>query len=473
MTSKQRVIDRACCIALLVSLSAAICHGDEPTESSPLPWKPPKRSDIPDGLPEELQSLLADTFSEDGLCRKNAATEIRRFAPHYPEVVPFLVPLLAGNGIACWEEAAWTIEAFGSKAVPALLEASTADAGGYRVSALTILGKIGDRQSVPTLMKALHDDQPMVVEAAVESLGKMQTVEATNELTDRLRGDNVKVARAAALALGEIGNSSVIEALTHTASDRNRHEDVRIAAIAALGDLGNAKAFSTLKTLVMTNRRHLREAALAALGKIGEPAAFDVISKYAWVQDENLRETAVYALGQLGDKRCVALLLDMLKREWPDPFFRERIVVALAKTGQKAAIARVIQEFERNSKWLDIRLSYLDALALSPKPQAYLRAVEVLQEDEPSFRYECARVLAEGVDHRTKDVLGYHAERYAVPALRDTRVVPPLIAVAKDPTEHAPTRKYARIALKKTGDPRALAFLKSTDTEKPGDQPEN
>ncbi len=473
MTSKQRVIARPCCIALLVLLSAAICHGDEPTKSPELPWKPPKRSDIPGDLPAELQSLLADTFSENEPCRKNAADQIRQFAPRYPEVVPFLVPLLGRGSILYEREVSRTIEAFGGKAVPTLLEISTTEDRDHRLSAIWLLGRIGDRRSVPVLMKALHDDQSRVVGSAIRALGRMRVVEATDELTRKLQGGNDEIADDAAIALGRIGDPAVIEALMETASNESRHEDVRVAAIVALGDLGNAKAFSTLKTLVITNKRHLREAALAALGKIGDPAAFDMISKYAWAEDENLREAAVDSLGHLGDQRCVALLFDMLKREWPDAYFRERIVVALAKTGQKAAIARVIQEFECSSNWPNIRQAYLDALALSPKPQAYLRAVEALRDDDPRFRYESARVLVEGVDLRTKGVLGDYAERQDVPALRDARVVPPLIAVAKDPTEISYIREYARIALKKTGDPRALAFLKSTDTEKPGDQPEN
>ena len=174
---------------------------------------------------------------------------------------------------------------------------------------------------------------------------------------------------------------------------------------------------------IKTRKTRIRICVVRPLRPSGEPGirAFDVLRPALRGGEWHERVAAIWGLAGLGDARSIALLKAILKDERPTqvwlknapgqvdvPRVRPEAASALVSTGDDGAIDAVYEEYkvspeivdaeiDRGNKdsWKDLhfRTAAVDALAMSPKPYAYLKIIDILGGTDIQMRYEATRVL--------------------------------------------------------------------------------
>lgn len=139
--------------------------------------------------------------------------------------------------------------------IPLRLRISDPD---YRVrrEIISALEKIGGEESVDTLMMMVHDDDREIREAAVITIGLIGTPEDAPLLISLVK-KSPKVAIRAITALGKVGGDEALVFLKELMEDGKRFEevaageisrdDLRIALIKALGNLGDTKGIKSIQ----------------------------------------------------------------------------------------------------------------------------------------------------------------------------------------------------------------------------------
>ena len=170
-----------------------------------------------------------------------------------------------------------------------------------RMAAATVLGRLGDADSVAPLLEALDDPEPRVRERVVRALGRIGTPQATGPVADRLDDETPAVRRAAAVALGTLGGD-VAEPLVGALDDDS--ETVRRAAVDALGDAGGATAVEPLVEALDDESESVRRAAVVAV--------VDLLSNAPADHSHEMRESVVADLRGTDDAAAVEPLVDLL-----------------------------------------------------------------------------------------------------------------------------------------------------------------
>ena len=246
-----------------------------------------------------------------------------------------------------------------------------------RASAATALGQIGDTRAVVALIQALSDEAGEVREDAARALGKIEDARAVEPLIDLVKdplrhsGSYLGGARGtgwmAAVALGMIGDESALEPLVQAL----KHEDrcVRQVAAVALGELRDARAIeplvidldgisdffwkaikalskidiSSLLQALGDGPHTVRSGVAEALGYIHTRDTRATTSLIQTLRDREacVRVSAAGALERRGDARAIEPLICALKDE--SRLVRDRAAEALGKIGD----ARAVQSLEQ------------------------------------------------------------------------------------------------------------------------------
>jgi len=141
------------------------------------------------------------------------------------------------------------------------------------------LGETDSRSATSALTELLTSDKEASVRAAAAiALGKIKDDSAVTALVQVLAGtsgqkksksqENEFVLRAAAEALGEIRNRAGVGVLIATLGNESQPVDVRRAAAAALGLIGDPQAMPALKAASESNDPYLAQAARASIRKL-------------------------------------------------------------------------------------------------------------------------------------------------------------------------------------------------------------
>ncbi len=170
---------------------------------------------------------------------------------------------------------------------------------GVRIKAVLALRALPAAQAVPLLEIVLADRNTRVRYSAVSMLGQKATP-VTRELLTRCLAEDPEfdIRAAAAASLGDLGEKEAFTDLV-AAYDRDREPMVRFSIVAALGELGDPRAFDLLQT-ALTQGDLQEEAALMALGQLALPESIPILTRYLTHADWQLRLRAVQALGTMG-----------------------------------------------------------------------------------------------------------------------------------------------------------------------------
>ena len=240
---------------------------------------------------------------------------------------------LAGRGLA--EQ--------GEPGLPSLTAALTAPDADVRFAAAKALGALDDPAAISALVHALADPDWGVQRAATISLGQIGAP-ALPALTAALANPDIPAgARAAAVeALGQIGDSTILPALTRALSDMNtkvRHHAVKI--LGKLSDLVLSDlVLSALAHALSDSQRWVRLGAVEALKELGNPITIPLLAHALSDSFWNVRDVATDALGRLGHS-ALPYLAQALSD--PDSIVRGTAVEALGELGGPAVISPLTQ----------------------------------------------------------------------------------------------------------------------------------
>ena len=214
-----------------------------------------------------------------------------------------------------------------------------------------------------------------------------------------------------------------------------------------------------------------------------------------------LRIAAAWGLGRLGSQEAVALLKPILKSGRPREQrtaasdlavrLRAEVARALVSSGNDDGIEAVWKEYQDSLGWSVgaeqrddwFRIATTDSLALSATPVAYMKVIGILKGKDLSARWDVTRAMAEGTMwywFQNAPAVSQGQGKLPVPALNDARVLRALMDVAEGrvaPPKTAPgfanvakkwadeARSYAIMALRKSGNRDALAFVEKIQTQ--------
>jgi len=208
--------------------------------------------------------------------------------------------------------------------------------------------------SVSTATRVETSTRVATRSAAIESMG--QTHGAVVALVELLHDSDVGVRREAVQSLGQLGDTTVVAALTQAlASDAD--EGVRRAAAWALGQLEQASAVPALTAALKRDRDiEVRRNCAWALGQIEDASAVDALGGVLNDPDAELRQKAVWALGQIESARSVPFLIPVLKDA--DPETRSQAVWALGHIESKDATEALVNAVGDSSREVRSKIAW-------------------------------------------------------------------------------------------------------------------
>lgn len=158
------------------------------------------------------------------------------------------------------------------------------------------------------LAQAMRDDQVRIRRAATWTAGAIvpppagAAVEAA--LAANLRDPDHQVRAAAARVAGAVRAASLGDALVAAMNDPR--EDVQLAAMRALGDIGEKRSGKALRERFQHEQRGAgAEAALDGLARLADPASQPVFFEQVGSKDADLRRAAFEGLARLGDVAAI------------------------------------------------------------------------------------------------------------------------------------------------------------------------
>jgi HEAT repeat protein len=158
------------------------------------------------------------------------------------------------------------------------------------------------------LAKAMRDDAPRVRREATWTLGALVPppagTAAEAALAANLRDPDDGVRAAAARVAGAVRAASLGDALVAAMNDAR--DDVQLAAMRALGDIGEKRAGRALRErFVHDQRGPAAEAALDGLARLADPTSQPVFFEQVGSKDADLRRAAFEGLARLGDVAAI------------------------------------------------------------------------------------------------------------------------------------------------------------------------
>ena len=222
----------------------------------------------------------------------------------------------------------------------ALNALKSADDEWTRWALVHIIGATAKKVAVDAMLEELKHTSYVVRRRAAESLGGFKERKAVEPLIAVLENrDEMKSIRAAAaVSLGALKDERAATPLLTALSDENA--EIRFRAIGALGNLKDAKAVAKLSEIVENPLEldDVRAAAVAALGNIGDKTTEDVLIRALDIRVGNISKNAIGALGKLESKAAIPELIAILEDK-SVVLDARTAVLANASARTKAALA--------------------------------------------------------------------------------------------------------------------------------------
>ncbi len=241
---------------------------------------------------------------------------------------------------------------------------------------------------------------------AVRSLGVVRTGASTSWLTELLRDEDRNVRLEALSALtSRIEDDADARSAVLSAAHGTDH-DLKIEAIAALGNAGAPEASALLQEVIPTESGESQIELINALGNTKDKGATALLTKILTEGSSEARNAAINALGSLGGDGATAALGDMLGKGTRQD--SEIAAQALARIGDENAKQRLLDAAKGEVRGSSV---------------AALRALTQLEGDEVH-------------DLMAKSLVGSDPERSGIAASyfsahKDKAALPALLSVAK------------------------------------------
>lgn len=184
---------------------------------------------------------------------------------------------------------------------------------GLKISAVNVLGVIGDERALPTFVKLLKDENPRIKTISAQALGRLRKPAAVEPLLKSSRDKTQKVRLYSIKAIGEIGDKKAVKGLEKLLKTE-KDDKVKVALAHSLGRLGSSGGFLTALSAAGSKDLKLKREGIRALGVIGKvtPAVEEIIIE-AWKSSDK------------GLKRDVKMAASPLKIKLPEPEKKKEI----------------------------------------------------------------------------------------------------------------------------------------------------
>ncbi|CAN5774158.1 hypothetical protein BH09MYX1_BH09MYX1_35290 [soil metagenome] len=241
---------------------------------------------------------------------------------------------------------------------------------------------------------------------AVRSLGSVRTGASTSWLTELLQDEdrNVRLEALSAL-IGRIEDDADARSAVLAAAHGSDH-DLKVQAIAALGNAGAPEASALLQEAIATETGQSQVELISALGNTKDKGAAALLAKLVNEGSAEARNAAINALGSLGGDVATAALGDILGKGTRQD--AEIAAQALARIGDESAKQHLLDAVNG-----DVRGSSIAAL----------RALTQIDDDQ--VHDMMAKTLVGSDPERSGIAAGYFS------AHRDKAALPALLGVAK------------------------------------------
>lgn len=230
------------------------------------------------------------------------------------------------------------LTAWGKPVVPYLIGVLGDEAALVRQHAATILGLIGDPQSLEPLINALSDPHSQVRQAVIVAISYFEDARVSEALLQVLRNDPENQLRSlAAFKLGERSESQAVETLIELLQAED--STLRCASAEALAKIGDRRALEPLIELLDHEDKASREWAAYSLGQLGDGQALKPLA--AGLQSAKIRRPGIEAMGRLADAQAIPALAPYLKAS--DSWLRYEAAKALAQPANSQALAILVE----------------------------------------------------------------------------------------------------------------------------------
>jgi len=230
-------------------------------------------------------------------------------------------------------------------ATPALVKALGDENKNVKSSVIIALGYMRDRKAVDPLLSFLGKEKDAGLRiSAINVLGVIGDERALPTFAKLLKDSNSRIRTISAQALGRLRMSSAVKPLLASSTDENRN--VRLYSIKALGEIGDKKAVKDIGKLLKTEKDGKVKIALAyTLGRLGSTGGFSVALSAAGSKDMATKKDGIRALGVIrkvtpdvekiiieawkssdrGLKRAANMAASSLKIKLPEPEKKKEI----------------------------------------------------------------------------------------------------------------------------------------------------
>jgi HEAT repeat protein len=198
----------------------------------------------------------------------------------------------------------------GTKRVAGVFETGRKDPGetAFAIGPYQLLPRAVPEALKDGLARAMRDDQVRVRREATWTFGAIVPppagAAAEAALAANLRDQDDSVRAAAARVAGAVRAASLGDVLVAAMNDAR--QDVQLAAMRALGDIGEKRASRALRErFVHDQRGPAAEAALDGLARLSDPASQPVFFEQVASKDADLRRAAFEGLARLGDVAAI------------------------------------------------------------------------------------------------------------------------------------------------------------------------
>lgn len=182
-----------------------------------------------------------------------------------------------------------------------------------RIEAIEALAEIQAKEALEPLAGLFNDPDKIVVHEAIDAVVEIGGPEIEPYLLEAITLDTAPAREAGATALGSFKSPAAVDALI-IALDDYKYEQIVLAAIKSLGEIGDPRAVDPLCKKLKERSYNIREACIAALYLIGDDAALRGISTRLGDVREPIREATIRALKESG-AASAPFALEVLRSE--------------------------------------------------------------------------------------------------------------------------------------------------------------
>ena len=232
--------------------------------------------------------------------------------------------------------------------------------------------------------KALSSEIPELRMAAAAALGKLGDESGINSLKSALSDTDPRVRQRVCMALGEINHPSAVPALIDRLGDPNGQ--VRHEAAISLSAIGTDQALAALKNMMDADNTAIRRIAASALGEAGTADVVEPLAAALNDPDEGVRSASIYLIIELLSN------VDTQKSH----SIRDRIVTEL-QGADDATVQPIVEILEESSQQRQRRNAawFLGRVVDEPNRETVNVLVDALTSDDTQTAQFAATSLAE------------------------------------------------------------------------------